>query len=300
MRDTQRRDLHAEITAKIIAVIEKNPGNPEMPWYRPNAPLVLPVNVESGNAYNGVNIVSLWATSDVYGYQTPLWGTYRQWQNAGAQVRKGEKSTLVVFYKDYDVEPAADNPEDDGKRRVARASYVFNFAQVDGYTIDAPAPPANPIERIASADAFVTATKADIRYGGSRAYYRPSEDYIQMPDEHLFTGTATSTRSEAFYGVLLHELTHLSGAKHRLNRDLSGRFGNEAYAMEELVAELGAAFLCAELGITPEPRSDHASYIANWLAVLKNDNRAVFTAAAKASEAVGYLKRITKMENTHA
>lgn len=300
MRDTQQRDLHAEITAKIIAAIERDPGNPQMPWYRPNAPFVLPVNVESGNAYNGVNIVSLWATSDGCGYQTQLFGTYRQWQNAGAQVRKGEKSALVVFYKDYDVEPNADNPEDDGKRRVARASYVFNVAQVDGYTLSTPAPPVNPVERIASADAFVTATKADIRYGGSRAYYRPSEDFIQMPDEHLFTGTSTSTRTEAFYGVLLHELTHLSGAKHRLNRDLSGRFGNEAYAMEELVAELGSAFLCAELGITPEPRADHASYIANWLTVLKSDNRAVFTAAAKASEAAAYLKRVAKSEDTHA
>ncbi len=299
MRDTQRRDLHADITNTIIAAIEANPGEPQMPWYRPNAPFVLPVNALTKNPYNGINIVSLWASSDAFGYQTPLWGTYRQWAELDAQVRKGEKASLVVFYKSYETEPDAQKPDDDGKRRVAKASWVFNVAQVDGYQLEETPPPSNPVERMLRADAFVTETNVEIRYGGSRAYYRPSGDFVQMPDEHLFTGTATSSRSEAYYAVLCHELTHASGAKHRLDRDLSGRFGNEAYAMEELVAELGAAFLCAELGITPEPRLDHAQYIHNWLAVLKSDNRAIFTAAAKASEAVGYLKRITAGEGSH-
>lgn len=296
MTTREKRDIHAEITAKIITAIEQDPGKPQLPWLRPNAPLVLPVNALTQKPYNGINILSLWATSDACGYHTPMWATYKQWAQLGAQVRKGEKSALVVFYKDYDVEPDTDNPDDDGKRRVAKASYAFNVAQVDGYQIEDVPPQSNPVERIALADAFVTATKLDIRHGGTRAYYRPSDDFIQMPDEHLFTGTDTSTRTEAYYGVLLHECTHATGAKHRLARDLSGRFGNEAYAMEELVAELGAAFMCAELGITPEPRNDHACYIANWLAVLKNDTRAVFTAAAKASEAVGYLKSMAKTE----
>ena len=304
MRDIQRRDVHQDITTKIITAIEANPGSPEMPWHRPNAPLVLPVNIKSGNAYNGINIVSLWASSDAASYQVPVWGTYKQWQEADCQVRKGEKSTLVVFYKDYDVVPKArdasePDPQtegDDGKRRVARASWVFNAAQVDGYAPTPTAVPSNPIDRIANVDAFTSATRAEIRHGGARAYYRPSVDVIQMPDEHLFTGTSTSSRTENYYAVLLHELTHWCGAEKRLNRTMGKRFGDDAYAMEELVAELGAAFLCAELGITLEPRPDHAQYIANWVTVLKKDNRAIFAAAAKASEAVGFLKKLASGE----
>lgn len=299
MRDVPRRDVHQDITTKIITAIEANPGSPEMPWHRPNAPLVLPVNITSGNAYNGINIVSLWASSDASGYRVPVWGTYKQWQEQDCQVRKGEKSSLVVFYKDYDIDPNPQDEGDDGRRRVARASWVFNAAQVDGYTHPVTDIPSNPIERHASVDAFTTATRAEIRHGGSRAYYRPSADYVQMPDEHLFTSTATSSRTESYYGVLLHELTHWCGAEKRLNRTLGKRFGDDAYAMEELVAELGAAFLCAELGITLEPRLDHAQYIANWVTVLKKDNRAIFAAAAKASEAVGYLKKLANGEGAN-
>ena len=132
MTTREKRDIHAEITAQIIAAIEANPGAAQMPWLRPNAPLVLPVNALSRKPYNGINVLTLWTTSDACGYEKPLWATYKQWAELGAQVRKGEKSTLVVFYKDYEVEPQADNPDDDGKRRVAKASYAFNVAQADG------------------------------------------------------------------------------------------------------------------------------------------------------------------------
>jgi antirestriction protein ArdC len=288
----QRRDIHAEITAKLIASIEADPGQPSMPWRRSSGPLFMPSNALTGNAYNGINIVSLWVSAEVSGFTAPVWATYRQWSELGAQVRKGEKSSLVVFYKEYDTDPNPDVADDDGKRRVARASYVFNASQVDGFTVPAAPERLGPVERIEAADRFVGATGVRVEHGGERAYYRPSTDHIQMPDEGLFCGTDTMTRSEGYFAVLLHETIHASGAKHRLDRDMGKRFGDAAYAAEELVAEIGSAFLCSELGITQDVRADHAQYLANWLKLLKDDSRAIFSAAAKASEAVAYLKRL--------
>lgn len=289
---TQRRDIHAEITNKLIATIEADPGKPCMPWRRASGPLFMPSNALTGNAYNGINVVSLWVSAEMAGYSAPVWATYKQWSELGAQVRKGEKSSLVVFYKEYEAEPDPQNVDDDGRRRVARASYVFNASQVDGYALPDAPEPLGPIERLAAVDRFITATGARIEHGGERAYYRPSTDHIQMPDEGLFCGTDTMTRSEGYYAVLAHELTHWSAASTRLGRDMGKRFGDAAYAAEELVAEIASAFLCAELGITQDTRADHAQYLAQWLKLMKDDSRAIFAAAAKASEAVGYLKRL--------
>lgn len=288
----ERRDIHAEITNKLIAAIEAGPGKPVMPWRRSAGPLFRPVNALTGNAYNGINIVSLWVSAEAQSYAAPIWATYRQWSELGAQVRKGEKSSLVVFYKEYVTDPDPDDADDDGKRRMARASYVFNAAQVDGYALPSAPEPLGPVDRIAAVDRFIAATGARVEHGGERAYYRPSTDHIQMPDEGLFCGTDTMSRGEAYYAVLTHELTHWSGAPTRLGRDMGKRFGDAAYAAEELVAELASAFLCSELGITQDTRADHAQYLAHWLKLLKEDSRAIFTAAAKASEAVAYLKRL--------
>lgn len=287
-----RRDIHAEITNKLIAAIEADPGQPVMPWRRSGKPLFMPENALTRNAYNGINVVSLWVAAECLGYAVPVWATYRQWSELGCQVRKGEKSSLVVFYKEYDSEPDPEHTDDDGKRRVARASHVFNAAQVDGYAIPDAPQPLGPIDRLEAVDRFVAATGARIEHGGDRAFYRPSTDHIQMPDEELFGGTATMTRSEGYYATLTHELTHWSGASTRLGRDMGKRFGDAAYAAEELVAEIASAFLCAELGITQNTRADHAQYLAQWLDLMKSDSRAIFAAAAKASEAVGYLKRL--------
>jgi len=286
---TPRRDIHAEITNKLIAAIEVDPGKPALPWRRSGKPLFMPENALTGNAYNGINIISLWVSAELAGYSAPVWATYRQWSELGVQVRKGEKSSLVVFYKEYETAP--NDTDDDGKRRIARASYVFNAAQVDGYTLPDAPQPLGPIDRLKAVDRFVAATGAKIEHGCERAYYRPSTDHIQMPDEGLFCGTDTITRSEGYYAVLTHELTHWSGAPTRLGRDMGKRFGDAAYAVEELVAEIASAFLCRELGITQDVRADHAQYLANWLTLLKSDRRAIFTAAARASEAVAYLKR---------
>jgi antirestriction protein ArdC len=291
-----KRDIHAEITAKLIAAIEANPGEPVLPWRKSAGPLWLPFNALTGNRYNGINVISLWVAAEGGGYPTPIWATYRQWTQLDAQVRKGERASIVVFYKQYRTDPDPDDREDDGTRRVARASWVFNCAQVDNWT-KPPAPePLGPIERIQAADRFFGNTGARIIHGGDRACYRPSTDTIHMPDEGLFTGTATMTRSEGYFATLAHETIHWSGAPHRLNREMGKRFADKAYIADELIAEIGAAVLCAELGITQTVRPDHAQYLAHWLKLLKDDDRAIFTAAARAAEAVKFLNGLQPQE----
>lgn len=286
------RDVYQQVTDQIIAAMEAGAGTWEMPWHRNGTANGRPVNVLTGNAYRGINILALWASAEARSFSTSTWGTYRQWQEKGAQVRKGEKSSLVVFYKQYDAEQSATGDADDsscGKRMFARASWVFNADQVDGWTPPAKPVVANPVELIDRAERLVAHTAAVIRHGGERAYYMPSTDHVQMPDKSSFTGTATSTATESYYAVLFHELTHWTGSAKRLERTFGKRFGDDAYAMEELVAELGAAFLCSALGITPQARPDHAAYIDHWLRVMKGDKRAIFTAASKASQAADYL-----------
>lgn len=284
----QKFDIHQQVTDKIVKLIEEGADSFSLPWHRTGASSIMPRNAHTGNSYNGINILSLWATAEERQYPHSLWGTYKQFQALDAQVRKGEKAALVVFYKEYDVTPDPQQQDDDGKRHVARASFVFNVAQVDGYEMPGALPPLPPIERYERAENFVKATGAEIRIGGESAYYRPSTDHIQMPDEHLFRAEGAQ-RSEDWYSVLTHELGHFSGASTRLNRQFGKRFADDAYSMEELVAELCSAFLCADLRITVQPRADHAHYIAHWLRVMKEDKRAVFTAAAAASTAAKYL-----------
>lgn len=293
MSRSQSFDVHQEITNRIVAAIE-TAGQFRLPWISSRrGAMRRPVNIASGKPYNGVNIVSLWVSAMDADYPSHLWGTYRQWQERGCQVRRGEKSSLIVFYKQLEFEQTDDatGEAETAQRLMARASFVFNAAQVDGFTIEPveTLPDAPTFDPIARAERFALATGARIKEGGDKACYIPSADMIRMPDRRRFTGTATTMPAEGFYSTLCHELTHWSGAKHRLDRDLTGRFGWESCAIEELVAELGAAFLCGDLGIAPEPRADHAQYIANWLKVLKDDKRAVFAAASKASEAANWL-----------
>lgn len=289
---TSRFDVYEAITNQIITAIEAGAGNVQLPWHRSGSSITRPVNIASGNGYRGVNTVALWAAADAFGYQQGVWGTYRQWQERGAQVRKGEKSSLIVFYKQFQPGETADSDDtaDAAQRRImAKASRVFNLAQVDGYTPQSSLPEIDQITPEAKAEQCITATGADIHIGGEGAYYRPSTDTVHMPDRIRFTGTKTSTPTEGWYATLLHELTHWSGAKHRLDRQFGERFGDDAYAMEELVAELGAAFLCGDLGITAEPRPDHAAYIHNWLRILKGDRKAIFTAASAANKAAEFI-----------
>ncbi|MCY1295318.1 DNA primase TraC [compost metagenome] len=258
-----------------------------MPWHHDGSAITTPVNIASTKTYRGINILSLWAAAHAAGYPTGIWGTYRQWQALGAQVRKGEHGHLVVFWKASDRDKAdaqdGDRESDEPARRMfARGYSVFNCAQVDGYTR-----PVMPVlaeaERIDRAERFCAALGIDIRHGGSQAYYRPATDQVQMPRFACFRDAV------AYYAVLLHECGHASGASHRLGRDLSGRFGTAAYAMEECTVELLSAMICADLGLSVEPRPDHARYIASWVEVMNSDKRAIFTAASKAQEIADWM-----------
>lgn len=269
---------YAEITEKIIAAIESGTATSEMPWHHIGNPI--PKNVETGKTYRGINTISLWLASLEIGYAEGTWGTYKQWHDCGCQVRKGEKATSVVYWDTYN--PSAEEEQSQTTRSFCKRYSVFNCAQVDHYIPDSPLK-LDSNEQRAEAESFFLNIASDVRVGGNTAGYSKSGDFIRIPNFDQFI------RSEGYYATLAHEHVHWSGHEMRLNRDLSGRFGDSSYAMEELIAELGAAFLCAELGVPTRPREDHAGYIASWLRVLKNDSKAIFTAAASAQKAVDYL-----------
>ena len=298
-----RFSIYDAVTKKIVDAIELGVGTYKMPWHSPGKPVGLPTNAATYAEYRGVNVLSLWIAALSRGYPSGEWATYKQWRDLGAQVRKGEQGTLIVFYKQLELS-ALD--EQDPEQRVARRyfvkpSWVFNIAQCDGYTPAEVPNPTDGAERCELADAFVTATGALVEHGYNMACYAPRRDAIQMPNWEWFLASATSTAAENYYAVLLHELTHWTGAVHRLNRTVGKRFGDDAYAVEELVAEIGSAFLCAALGISPQPREDHAAYIGAWLKIMKADNRAIFTAATLAQEAYDYLTaRVTRNETPAA
>jgi antirestriction protein ArdC len=280
----KRADVYSRVTAEIIAAIEQGTGEWRAPWFHNGTSIARPTNIASGKRYRGINTLALWAAGFAAGYGDGLWGTYKQWQDAGAQVREGERSTTVVLWKKIQVSPQTDNEDDDdGHRRMfARAFSVFNIAQVDGY--ERPVTPALPgAERLAHAEAFIANLGVKTVFGGSEAYYRPSADTVFMPPFPSFRDAVS------FYGVWLHENGHATGAKHRLDRDLSERFGSAAYAAEECCVEILSGVVLADLGIAHHPRPDHAAYVASWLKVLKDDPKAIFTAASKAQQAADWM-----------
>ena len=283
---TQKRDVYASVTAQIINAIEQGvSGDWRMPWHTSGRYAFSPVNVISKKPYRGINTLCLWAAAQAKGYESGEWGTYNQWQERGAQVRKGEKATLVVFWKFANSSESQDEGETlaSGSRLLFTRGYsVFNAAQVDGYAPKAE--PARPMpERIEQADVFFRAIGADLRHGGNQAFYSPARDFVQMPAFGAFR------EAVSYYSVLAHEHTHWTAHPARCNRELGKRFGDNAYAAEELIAELGAAFTCAHLGLSTEPREDHARYLQSWLGVLKADKRAIFTAASKAQQACDWM-----------
>lgn len=284
---SEKYSVYGAMTERIARAIREGEGQFVMPWHAPDGPLQVPTNAVTDNVYRGVNILSLWIDAMTKGFGSAYWASYKQWQSLGAQVRYRERGTLIVFYKKIEPDEPADKKED-RPRFVARASWVFNACQVDNWT--APAPRVTtPVAIDATVAAFVDATKARICHGYNVARYRRDLDCIEMPSPAWFHDTPTSTACQAYHAVLFHELTHWTGPVHRCDREVGQRFGDLAYAFEELVAELGAAFLCAAFKIANEPRQDHADYLRQWLALLGNDPKAIFTAASKAQEAIEYL-----------
>lgn len=285
--ETETVDVYARVTDQIIAAIENGVGNWKMPWHTSGRDAFSPINVSSRKAYRGINVLCLWAAAEAKGYVNGEWGTYRQFQDGGAQVRKGEKATTVIFWKfANETAEVQDGGEENSaiKSRLVfcRGYSVFNAAQVDGYTAK-PELTMPILDRIDAADVFFQGIGATVKHGGNRAYYSPGSDHIQMPPFDRFDDNI------AYYGTLAHEHCHWTAHKDRCDRQLGRRFGDNAYAVEELVAEVGAAFLCGHLGLSTEPREDHAEYIQSWLGVLKSDKRAIFTAASKAQQAADYL-----------
>ncbi len=283
-----RSGIYTRITNEIIAAIEAGAGGWKMPWHHDGSSIARPMNIASARSYRGINILALWIAAHARGYGSGIWGTYRQWGARGCQVRKGEKAASVAFWKQ--IHGKADDPgetiagmeEDGGSRFIARGYSVFNRAQVDGFE-EPEAPRLPETERIGHAERFFAALGIPVTYGADAAFYRISEDRIHMPDFGRFTDAVGA------YGTLYHEAGHAVGAAHRLNRDLSRRFNNQTIAAEELVAELTAAMILADLGLAARPRPDHAAYIASWLEVLKNDTHAIFTAASKAQAAADWM-----------
>jgi antirestriction protein ArdC len=284
---TEKRDVYARVTDQIIQSIEKGAGTWRMPWHTSGRFAFSPINVASKKPYRGINTVCLWAAAQAKGYERGEWATYHQWQDRGAQVRKGEKATLVVFWKfandsSETQDDGGETPKSGSRLLFTRGYSVFNAAQVYCYTPTADAEMPMP-ERIAHAEAFFSGVGADVRNGGNQAFYSPTTDHIQMPPFQAFG------ENGSYYSVLAHEHTHWTSTAGRCDRQLGKRFGDNAYAAEELIAELGAAFTCAPLGLSTEPRPDHAQYLASWLRVLKADSRAIFTAASKAQQATDWM-----------
>ena len=251
MSGFKRADVYTRVTERIIADLEQGVRPWMKPWHAEHAAgrITRPLR-HNGTPYRGMNILLLWGEAVAKSYAAPIWMTFKQARELGAHVKKGEKGALVVYANTVDKTEKDENGED-VERRIAfmRGYTVFNVEQVEGLPQHYYAKPADPLpvtERMAAVEDYITATGADIRHGGDSAYYAPQPDFVQMPQFETFKD------KEGYYATLLHELIHWSGAKRRLDRSFGeGKFGNEAYAREELVAELGAAFLCTDLGITP-------------------------------------------------
>lgn len=297
MKKQDKQDVYERVTNHIIAELEKGVRPWMQPWSSEHAAgrISRPLRA-NGIPYRGINTVMLWSEAVAKGFAAPIWMTFKQAQELGAHVRKGERGSLVVFASTLQrtETDAASGEETERDIPYMKGYTVFNVEQIDGLpeTYTQPAQAAlDPVQRIAHADAFFAATGADIRHGGNRAFYAQGDDRIQLPPFETFQD------AESYYATLAHEATHWTKHKRRLDRDLGRkRWGDEGYAAEELVAELGAAFLCADLGITPEVREDHAAYIGNWLKVLKEDKRAIFTAASHAQRAADFLHAFSKAD----
>jgi len=283
---TPKTDLYTRVTDRILAELDAG----TRPWVKPwttTAGRVSRPRRANGTPYRGINVLLLWAEAVDQGYSSSTWMTYKQAQALGAQVRKGEAGALVVYADRFTKTETTDKGEEVEREIPFLKGYtVFNVDQIDGLpeaVRPAPSPALPPVIPLDQAEAFFKATGADIRHGGDRAYYAPGLDRIQLPRPEAFRS------AEAYAATKAHELVHWTGHPARLARTFGQRFGDDAYAFEELVAELGAAFVCADLGLAPEVRDDHAAYLAHWLKVLKADKRAIFSAATHAQRAADHL-----------
>jgi antirestriction protein ArdC len=289
-----KQDMYETVTNKVLEMMEAHGTDWINPFARKGKSL-RPINVASKKAYRGINVLLLgWMP-----YTSPVWGTYNQWNQRDCTVRKGEKATDIVFWNFVE----KDDPKTGEKVKIPflRNYKVFNAEQVEGDV--AAALTADPVEdtegaeEIVSAEGFFRRIPANIQHSDKgMAYYSPAADLIHMPNKAVFEATPTSTATECYYSTLAHELTHWTGAKHRLARLTMSSFGSEEYAREELVAEIGAALLCAHLEISASPRPDHAKYLNGWIKKLSDSKREFVSAASAAAKAVDFILDAAKEE----
>lgn len=289
LNETSRPDLYTRVTNAIVADLERG----VRPWTKPWSAEHLAGRISrplrsTGEPYSGINVILLWAEAVARSYAAPIWITFRQALALGGHIRKGEHGATVVYANKFSRTETGDDGQDVERQIPFLKAYtVFNVEQVEG--LPAPfyavaEPRLDAVQRIGHAEAFFAATGADVRHGGDQAYYAVHPDYVQMPSFETFVDP------ERYYATLAHETTHWTRHPSRLNRDFGRkRWGDGGYAQEELVAELGAAFLCADLGLELTPREDHTAYIETWLQVLQNDKRFIFAAAAHAQRAADFL-----------
>ena len=290
--ETARTNLYDEVTARIIGELEAGRFPWVQPWGRPDGDGSaigpgLPRNALTARRYSGVNVLILWGAVIEHGWPSQSWLTFRQAQEAGGCVRKGEHGVTVVYADRFTPEAEKARARNEGGEARAipflKRFTVFNVAQCEGLRPSlAPEPAPLPERQIVPvAEQVIAASGIDFRIGGNRAFYVPAHDYVQVPPQPAFFEQIN------YYRTCLHELCHGSGHKSRLNWNLANSFGSKDYAREELIAEMGSAFLCAALGIVPTVR--HADYLGSWLDVLREDNRAIFRAASAASKAADWL-----------
>jgi len=296
-----KEDIYSRITNSILVQLEQGARPWLKPWNGEHAAgrITRPLRA-NGIPYRGINVLSLWMEAEAKGYAAPIWITYKQAFELGAHVRKGERGSLVVFASKTSRTETDTATGAEAEREIAflKGYTVFNVEQVEGlpaHFYESALQPMEAIQRIAHAEGYFAAIGADIRHGGNRAYYNITDDFVQMPPFEAFRDP------QSYYETLAHECTHWTRHETRLSRDLGRkRWGDEGYAMEELVAELGAAFLSSDLGLSQEVRADHAGYIASWIKVLKDDKRAIFTAASHAQRAADFLNALQPSQQAEA
>jgi antirestriction protein ArdC len=289
-----KAEVYQQVTDRIVAMLESG----TKPWQRSwaaGSPIVITGAMQrplraNGQAYRGMNVLNLWVAAEMRGLQSRHWLTYKGAQELGGQVRKGARAELA-FYVGQSTKAGENEGDDDKTFSFLKCYHVFNADEIDGLPprfapvaapVDMPAPVCLHARNL-TVDAFFADAGVRLAHGGDRAFYSPSLDAVRMPELGAFNS------AESYYATLAHEAVHWTGHESRCARPFGKRFGDNAYAVEELVAELGAAFLCADLAISDAPRADHADYLANWLQVLKADNRAIFTAASAADRAASFL-----------
>lgn len=267
---TTTNDIYQQVTDRIINALEQGTAPWLKPWAANKCGAVGPYNAASGRPYNGIN----WLVLGEGG-----WLTFKQAKELGGSVRKGEKGTQIVFWSFPKIK------QDDGTEKVvpfAKGYTVFAVEQCDGIDAAKLKAPAPVVAGQTNINVIAAQAGAQVRHGGARAYYSPSTDHVQMPSLDAFES------ADAYAGTLAHELVHWTGHQSRCDRQFGKRFGDDAYAFEELVAEIGSAFVCAQMGIALEGLQ-HTSYVASWLKVLKGDKRAIFTASSQAKKAAEFL-----------